>query len=176
MLEIETKIIGIDVHKVRRSLKEHGARRIGRFLLRRYVFNLSKRKSEDNYVRVRTDGKESTLTYKFRKGSGLRNTTEIEVEVSDFEKTARIFSRFIKERYYQENMREAYSYRGNEIDINTWPGIPPYIEIEGRSSRGVLRCIKELGINGRQMGNVSVVKIYNLYGKDLHSMKSVRFR
>lgn len=176
MLEIETKVIDVDPAAVRAALRSKRARFLGRFLLRRYVFNLSNRKGEDNYVRVRTDGKRSTLTYKFRKGKGLRNTQEIETGIEDFEKAVQIFSRFIKERYYQENRRESYVYKGVMVDINEWPGIPPFVEVEGKSAGQVYGCIKGLGIEGKVVGNISTVKLYGLYGKDLHSAKSVKFR
>ncbi len=176
MLEIETKVIGIDVPSVRKSLKARKAKFLGKFLLKRYVFNLSNKEGEDNYVRIRTDGKKATLTYKFRKGKGLRNTTEIETGIEDFEKAARIFSRIIKERYYQENLRESYLYKGAAVDINTWPEIPPYVEVEGRSAKHVYGCIRALGIKGKTVGNISAVQLYRLYGKDLHSEKAVRFR
>lgn len=137
MLEIETKAIGIDVPSLRKSLRTRKAKFVGKFLLKRYVFNLSNKEGEDNYVRIRTDGKKSTLTYKFRKGNGLRNTTEIETGVEDFEKAAQIFSSFIKERYYQENLRESCVYKGANVDINTWSRIPPYVEVEGSSEGGI---------------------------------------
>lgn len=175
-LEIETKVIDVDAGKLRKSLRAKKAKFLGRFLLRRYVFNLSNKEGEDSYIRVRTDGKKSTLTYKFRKGKGLRNTQELETEIGDFDTAARIFSRFIKERYYQENGREVYKYKGLEVDINTWPGIPPFVEVEGSSSRQVYSCIRELGIGGKVIGNVNAIKLYKLYGKDLHSKRNLRLQ
>lgn len=144
-------------------------------LFRRWVFSLSDKKAYDSFIRIRTDGKSSTLTYKFRKGKGLRNTKEIETSIGDFNKAAQILSKAVKENYYQENWREMYSYNGLEITINKWPGIPPYIEIEGSTAKEIKECIKKLHINGKVIGNVSTIKVYEHYGKNMHSSRKLKF-
>jgi adenylate cyclase class 2 len=144
-------------------------------LFRRWVFSLSDKKAYDSFIRIRTDGKSPTLTYKFRKGKGLRNTKEIETSIGDFNKVAQILSKALKEKYYQENWHETYSYNGLEITIDKWPGIPPYIEIEGPSVKKINDCIRKLHIKGKVIGNVSMIKVYEHYGKNIHSSKNLKF-
>lgn len=175
MLEIETKIIDVDVRHARKMLLLNGALPLGKFFFRRYVFDLSNRNDEDSFIRVRTDGKETTMTYKFRKGEGLGNTREIETNVGDFDRAVAILSKLIKRRYYHEDKRESYLYKNVVVDINTWPGIPPFIEVEGRSVRQVRTVISELDIGGKEVGNIGAVSLYKLYGKDLHKTGDLRF-
>lgn len=157
------------------QLRANKAKFVGKALLRRWVFPLNKGKPYDEYVRVRSDGKKSTLTYKFRKGKGLRNTEEIETEIENFEVAAKIFSKLFKRKYYHENIRYTYLHGKNEVTINEWPGIPPYLEVEGPSVRDVKNCIKTLGIKGKDFGNTSIVELYKYYGKDMHRTSSLKF-
>ena len=39
---------------------------------------------------------------------------------------------------YQEKERISYQFQGHEIDIDTWPGIPTYFEVEGTSEQGII--------------------------------------
>ncbi len=90
MIEIESKIDEIDVDEVKGALKKLWAKASKKKLFRRYVFNLEEKAGEDRFIRLRTDGKKSTLTYKHRQGSGFANTEEVETEVKDFDAVARI--------------------------------------------------------------------------------------
>jgi adenylate cyclase, class 2 len=179
MKEIETKIIDFDEKKLRANLKKAKAKYLGEIFFKRYVFILSFELyggKSDEFVRIRTDGKTSTLTYKFRKGKGLANTEEIEVEVGDFENTYSIIAKIWKGRkpIYQENIVNKWIYKGVEIEIVKWPLIKPYIEIEAKSEKEIRTTIKELNISGTELGNTNLVEIFNLcgqHGKDLGDLK-----
>lgn len=73
MKEIETKIIDINEREVRERLAKIGAKKIGNLFYRRYVFFLTDKKEIDEFVRVRTDGKKTTITYKYREGMDIGN-------------------------------------------------------------------------------------------------------
>jgi adenylate cyclase class 2 len=168
MIEIETKIIDFDSDSLRKKLKERGAKYLGRFLQRRWVYDVPHNHGEA-FIRVRTDGTTSTIAYKHRVGGGMSNTEEIEVKVDDFDRAVDIFSRLIKNKYYQENWREAYLLEGLEITINEWPKIPPVLEIEGKSEKLIKKLIKDLDIGGKDLGSIGWPEVYRLYKIDLHS-------
>lgn len=176
MIEIETKIVDFDEMKTRASLDRMCAGHKPKTLLRRWVFDLEKEPGEDRFIRVRTDGAKSTITYKLRKGSGLSNTEEIEVSASDFDAAAEIFGKMLTgNRYYQENYVETWVYDGVEVTLHNWPMIPSVIEVEGRSENDVRSTIKELGISGKELGNISWVKVYDMHGIDLHAYPVLKF-
>lgn len=178
--EIETKIVDIDERGLRASLKSRGARHEGITKFRRYVFDMHPNKRADSYdefVRIRTDGRNSTLTYKFRSGTGLANTEEVEVAVSDFGAAHDIVSKLWKgaKPYYQENTIDAWRYKGAEISIVKWPGVRPYVEVEAKSERGVRRAIAEIGIKGTELGNTNLVRIFELSGMGGRDTGDLRF-
>lgn len=174
MIEIETKVVGIDKKEVKNALSKLHAELLGGFLQRRWVFDISPSKEVDEFIRIRTDGRKTTLTYKRREGSGLANTYEVETEVGDFDKTVEILSKVLRGAKYQENYRELYRFDRLEIAIDHWPMIRPHLEIEGPSEVEVKGLIKRLGIRGKDVGNVSVVRIYAEEGIDLNSFKELR--
>ena len=166
MREIETKIIDINEKEVRDKLVKIGAKKIDKIFYRRYVFSLSKIKEIDEFVRIRTDGKKTTITYKYREGSGLRNTEEIETEAGDFRKSARIFEKALKIKpIYQENKVEKWFYKNVEIDIIYWPLIKPILEIEGKSVKEVVRTKEKLNIKGQDIGNKNLDFTFRYYGQ-----------
>ena len=68
--DVQTNIIDFNRKELEKQFKIKKVKFLGKALLKRWVFSLSDKKDEDRYVRIRTDGKKSTLTYKFRKGGG----------------------------------------------------------------------------------------------------------
>lgn len=179
MREIETKIIDFDEKALRGALKKAKAKYAGKTFYKRYVFNMHPNLHEqtyDEFVRLRTDGKRTMLTYKYREGKGLANTEEIELEVGDFEKTAQIIKKLwtVRKPYYQENIVEKWRYKRAEIDIVRWPMVKPYIEIEAPSAREVKSAIKELGVKGTNLGNTNLIEVFKRsgqYGKDVGDLR-----
>ncbi|MDE1869868.1 MAG: hypothetical protein KGH71_02675 [Candidatus Micrarchaeota archaeon] len=175
MLEIETKILDFDEKGLKGSLKAKRAEFKGKYFFRRWIFDLTKNKGEDEFIRLRTDGKRVTLTYKFRKGTGLDNTEEIETGIENFDDAAKLLSKVFSGGYYQENTCEKWDFEGVEISLNLWPKIPPVLELEGDSEEKLIKVIEELGIKGKNIGNVGWSELYQRYGLDLHSFKILKF-
>ncbi len=179
MKEIETKILEFDEVTLRKRLKETDAKYMGKAFQKRVVFFVaSKIPGKDEFIRVRTDGKKTTLTYKFRSGArDLSNTEEIEVETEDFDRTVAIISKIWKgsRPFYQENKVERWVYKNVEVAILTWPLIPPYLELEGKTERDVRNAIKELGIKGEEIGNTNLVRIFERYGHEGKDSGDLRF-
>jgi len=171
-IEFETKILGIDEEEIERKLLELGAKRKPEVLFKRWIFDLEAGK----WLRLRSDGKKKTLTYKNRKGTGISETEEIEVEVEDFQKTKEILDKIpFKEQIYQESKRISFKLKRIEFNLDSWPLIPTYLEIESFSEKKVKEGLALLGLVGKDVGNIGVKEIYNRYGKDLHAVKILKF-
>ena len=81
---------------------------------------------------------------------------EIEVIVSDFDKTAElILAMGFVEKFYQENKRIRWIKDGVEFDIDTWPELEPYLEIEATSWKKIDEAARELGLN---LGNKKIFR------------------
>lgn len=172
--EFETKILNINVAGVEKRLKELHAEEFPEYKFKRYVYDFADSKSQT--VRIRTDGEKTTLTYKNRVSQEIGGTEEIEIEVNDFETTAQIFDKLnFESKYYQENKRKIYRLNGLEFCIDTWPLIPTFMEIEGKSIRDVKEGLKLLGLEDKDSGNINHINVYNIYGIDLHSFKKLKF-
>ncbi|NDK08940.1 CYTH domain-containing protein, partial [Candidatus Gracilibacteria bacterium] len=108
-------------------------------------------KIEGSYVRVRDEGDKITCTYKETK-SGILDITsvsELETEVGDFNEMVNIFKKLgLKSKSYQEMYREIWKINDEiEFMIDLWPGLKPYIEIEGENEEIVRKYSLKLGFN-----------------------------
>ena len=61
--EYEIRVLEIDKEKLIDKLEELGAKKVGEFNQKRYVYDLNP-VQENKWIRLRTNGKETTLTYK----------------------------------------------------------------------------------------------------------------
>ncbi len=67
---------------------------------------------------------------------------------------------------YQENKRTRYLVDGVECDIDTWPLLNPYLEIEGKSWDEVYQVAEKLGFKKEEAKIFSANQIYRLKGLD----------
>ena len=178
--EFETQIVDVNKEEIITKLRGLGAKEDAELLQKRWVFDMSPCTvdSKGEWIRLRQVGnKKPTLTYKNKAGSGLNETTELEVTVDDFEKTALILSQVkgFTGKYYQENKRIKFEYKGIEFTLDTWPMIPTYLEIEGRSEADVHKGLTLLGLEGKDQGHLGTVAIYHRYGIELHDIAELKF-
>jgi len=173
--EYETKVIDIDVSAVQKQLLSLGATKTKEVLMRRWVFDLYKDHPE--FIRLRDDGVNITLTYKSKAISAtIGDTEEIEVQVEDFEKTYAIISKISFSRVlYQENKRISYIWNSIEFDIDIWPKINPYLEIEADSLEKVQQGLAVLGLKDKDSGDLDVQILYKNIGIDLNSIEILKF-
>ncbi len=164
--EIELDILDIDKAQAEARLRALGARKIAVHNFRRVVFMLPSGRGSERWLRVRTDGKRCTLTFKSQRGKGLGNTEELETEVSDFRTAVQILWRIVGNGVYEENVRHEYRLEGMQVTMDKWPAIGWLMEIEGRSEKAVMALYRKLDISGRPVGNVSESKAYALCGVD----------
>lgn len=181
MREIETKILEFDEKSLRKNLEKVSAKYFGKKLMKRFVFDcIPYTSDQDEFFRVRTDGEKTTLTWKYRdnKNKTLDNTEELEVYVSDFEKTVEILSKIWKgiPPYKQETKIEKWEYDDVEIAICTWPDIPSFLELESFSIEKIDSVIKKLEIKGENIGNTNLVGIFEKYGKKGMDMSNLSFK
>ena len=107
-IEYEAKIYDVDPADIAGKLAKLDAKEVGSYNFRRYVFDTIPAKP-DRWVRLRSDGKQATLTVKEITADTIDGTHEWEVEVSDMETTLEILAKIgIKPRGYQENKRQEY--------------------------------------------------------------------
>lgn len=174
--EYEIRILEINKNNVLEKLKSLGAVKIGDFNQKRYVYDL-KPAENNKWIRLRTNGTTTTLTYKDIQSNTIDGTKEVELEVESFEKANEFLEKigFIN-RNYQENNRIQYILNGVEIDIDSWPLIPTYLEIEGKTEKDVIDTIELLDIDKTKMTALNCNDIYKeIYNINVSEIKELRF-
>ena len=79
-------------------------------------------------------------------------------------------------RNYQENKRVSYTLDGVDIEIDSWPLIPTYVEIEGKSEEAVRSMVKKLGYTMKQVTSLDVTTIFEeKYGIDILNIRKLKF-
>lgn len=154
-----------------------GAKLVSDSMQKRYVYDVVP-VNPNKWIRLRTNGDKTTLTVKELKDkNAIGGTEEIEITVDSFENTNSLLESLgYKSRNYQENYRKMYVLNGVEISIDSWPMIPTYAEIEGKTEEDVLDTLKLLGYTKKDYTTLDVVSIYNLYDIDIMKIKKLRFK
>jgi len=116
------------------------------------------------------------LTIKEISDDSITGTKELEIDVSDFEKTHQILDKLgYKHKALQENKRESYKLGDVDFEIDTWPKIPPYLEIEGSSEEKVENAVKSLGYEMKDTTSINTKKLYLKNNIDIDDFKELTF-
>lgn len=181
--EIEAKFLQTDHDVVRAKLQELGAVRAQPMrLMRRKNFDYPDGKLQQNggWVRVRDEGDKVTLAYKQLDHRGVDGTQEVSVTVSDFDQTCAFLDSIgLVMKSYQETRRESWQLKGAEIELDEWPWVPPYVEIEAEDETGLFAVANQLGFDSAQAvhGSVEVVyqHIYDVTEEEVDSWQEILF-
>jgi adenylate cyclase class 2 len=175
MIEYEIKVLDINIDEVQSILKQKAFKEEETLHFKRYVFDTIPA-SEAAWVRLRTDGKTSTLTYKQSVKDSIDGVVEIEVGVDDFEQTRKFLEKTgLRSKVYQENRRTIYRKGNVEASIDYWPHIPPYMEIEGKNKREVEKTLETLGLATHRTTSLPTAAVYELYNVNIDSYKKLKF-
>jgi adenylate cyclase class 2 len=150
--EIEVRFLEIDKPALINKLLRAGAKDLGEDLLAEIIFYDKEFtwRDEQKFVRLRKTRDKVLLTYKHHFEDSAEGTEEIELEVSDLEKAAAILEKTNLMAYrWQEKYRHTFTLDGVTVDIDTWPKIPTYVELEGHSEESLKTVAANLGLDWR---------------------------
>lgn len=176
-IEYECTLLEINKDEFIEMLEKNNAKKVGDYFQRRYVYDFNPI-DPNKWIRLRSNGKKTTLTIKkIIDNKAIGGNEELEIEVSSFEETNLLLNELgYKPRNYQENKRTIYKLDDVEFDIDSWPLIPDYVEIEGKDSKSIEKIIKKLNLDETKITNYDVVSIYKeIYGIDILNIKELRF-
>ena len=102
---------------------------------------------------------------------------EVEFKADSFEVANEFLNKIgFMPRNYQENKRIQYTLDNVEIDIDTWPMIPTYLEIEGNSEEEVNNMVKKLGLSNLKITTLNCDDIYReFYNIDISKIEELKF-
>ncbi len=169
--EFEAKFYPVDKEEYRRKLEKIGAKLdIPERKMIRVVADgrLNPILERNGYIRVRDEGNLIRLSLKktANESGKLSDQKEIDVEVSNFEKTIKIMEATgVKFNRRQETLREEWSYRGAQITIDSWPGLDTFSEIEAKSEEKVHEIARELGFDWNKKIITAAAEVYAMVYK-----------
>lgn len=175
-IEYEAKILDIEPRELARTILDKGGTAIGTARLqRRFVYDIDPG-DQSRWVRLRDTGSETTLTIKEIASDDIGGTQETEITVSDFDTTNALLGKLgYRAKAYQENQRQSFLLDGAQLEIDTWPRIPSYLEIEASGRAEVVRVAALLGYSEDQLTGENTTKVYTRYGIDLTAITDLRF-
>ena len=155
--EIETKVLNIDFEKVNNRLKELGAECLQSTRLKVDWFRPVKVDQSNWFLRIRSDSdgrNEVTLKTISKTNTIARECKEVSFFTEDVEKLKDLFVGIGLESYaHQDKDRTSWRYKGWRFDIDQYPNVPAFIEVEGESEDHVKKGIELLGLEGNKTWN-----------------------
>jgi adenylate cyclase class 2 len=162
--EYEARFLAIDVDAVRNKLHSRAAScTMPQTLMRRIVFKNADIEARGGWLRLRDEGERTSLTYKQTTSatSTIDSTLEAEVQVSDFSATRALLEAMgFTALRYQENYREEWKLDDVTFDLDTWPDLPTFLEVEGPDEEAVHTAAASLGLDLTQASYGSVDEVY----------------
>lgn len=174
-IEHEAKILDVEPATMERLILDKGGQKLGERFMRRYVYDISPGDTS-KWIRLRDTGDETTLTVKQITSDAIDGTHEIEVGVDDLTVTNALLEMLgFAAKSYQETKRTSFILDGAQVEIDTWPRIPSYVEIEAGSKDEVIRVAALLGYAEADLTGENTIKVYARYGIDLNTIPELRF-
>ena len=174
--EYEIRVLEVDKEEMIKRIEQLGATKVGEYHQRRYVYDFNP-SQEGKWIRLRTNGYETTLAIKDIVKNTIDGTKEIEFKVDNFDE-ANLFLNQLGyfAKGYQENNRIQYKLNDVEIDIDAWPMIPIYMEIEGPGAESVNKVLEKLDVEKDKITALNCKDIYkNIYNIDISKIKRLVF-
>lgn len=147
--EIEAKFLNINIPATREKLAAAGytCTHPRRIMNRATFHGAGDRRNMHEWWRVRDEGNgKITMTWKHTDSHTVDGTRELETTVGDFETTIEILTKTgLTLVARQETARETWVRDQVEIVIDEWPGLNPFIEVEGPTREMVEQAAHALG-------------------------------
>lgn len=175
MREIEIKILNINPRATRKKLLSLGAKREPLVLIVEKSFDFPDRriKKAGGYFRLRQHGKKTELTYKgnVSRAGGFHASDEFEVLVDDGVNTENMLRQLgLKQVAHREKTRERFVFASAHCELDKYPTIPHYLEIEG-SKKSIAQIVKKLGLTMSDTNNLTAGQVLEQYGADHNLQK-----
>jgi adenylate cyclase class 2 len=182
--EIEAKFLHVNHAELREKLKALGA-------ICEQPLRQMRRKNYDHpdgrlgtefhgWVRLRDEGDKITLSYKQLNDRTLHGTKEVSLTVNSYDATDSFLQAIgLAPNSFQETKRESWRIGDVQIELDEWPWIDPFIEIEGPSEAAVHETAETLGLvwDDAVYGSVEIAyqAAYDVTEDEIDSWQEITF-
>ncbi len=159
--EFEATFLAIDKDAMRAKLKSAGATLVHpEYLMKRMVFH-PPIGITGGWMRVRQEAEKITMSLKIVDGQNIEDQKEAMLEIHDFDEGV-LFLESIgaKRKAYQETRREMWKLGDVECTLDTWPGLNPFLEVEGPTEEDVQSACAALALDYTQAMFCEVSSVY----------------
>lgn len=168
--EVELKILEINVREMHERLMRLGARKVEHGLVHEVAFDFpdGRIRKRDELFRIRQYGKRTEIAYKANSAHNKEflDHDEYQTVVENFDIICKIMKlaglKMVRDR---EKRRTSYALGKVMIEIDKYPSIPAYMEIEG-SKKGIKDALRRLGYTMKDTTNMTSTKVLKYYGKN----------
>jgi len=131
------------------------------------------------WIRVRQTNDKTTIAIKHilaDNGTNIQQMQETEMEAEGIKEANSILEALgFVHKSYQEKERITYILGDYELDIDTWPGIPTYVEVEGKSEEDLENILNILGYKMSDTVSCTADEIYEKYGLSMFERREIKF-
>ncbi len=132
------------------------------------------------WIRLRQDGEKIELTLKYIYNTNaeyeIDQVKEVEILVNDFETANKLVEEMgYFKRKLVEKRRISYTYNDLQIEIDEWPLLEPYVEIEGTNADEIYALAKKLGYAKNKTKVMNTEDVYLAKGIDLTNYEVMTF-
>ncbi len=176
--EIETRFLEVNKDELVKKLLSLGGKDLGEEKLEEVIFHAADMSwlGKNKFVRLRKTKGKVKCTYKTNSKQAVDSALEIELEVSDMKKCSDLFNNIgLKEMRQLEKYRRTFKLDDVIIDIDTWPKIPTYVEVEGPSIESLKKVCDKLGFDWEKRFDGDAREVFNHYGYNIDNITVITF-
>lgn len=81
----------------------------------------------------------------------------------------------IVRRNYQEKIRHSFKYKDAEIELDEWPSLEPYMEIECEDQSIIDEVIKKLNFEVKEIVSLNTQQLYKRKNIDVLKISDLKF-
>lgn len=178
MREIESKFLEVDVQAIRKKLLQLGAQKTFDGIINSTNFDFSdlRLKKAGKLIRLRTRGDIVELTYKHSLPSPIaKESEEWEIQCNNYDAIVHILQavgledrkNFLSEDSPENRRkhRESYSVGKTHFELDTFDGIPTFLEIEAESIEAINEWAEKLALSPEEGKPWTGKDVLRHYGK-----------
>lgn len=133
----------------------------------------------NKWLRLRKSNNKIELTCKHifeKSNSSIQKVKECEIVVSNLEETNLLLEELgIVRRNYQEKIRNSFKYKSADIEIDEWPNLDPYLEIECDNEEIIEEIIEKLDLKFNEIVSVNTEQLYKRKNIDILKISDLKF-
>ena len=168
---------------MRETLKNVGAELVQpERLMRRKTYDYADLRLNEvgAWVRIRDEGDKVTMSFKQLEERTLTGTKESSIVIDSYaEADISLKNLGLIPKSSQDTNRESWILNGCEVELDTWPWIPSFLEIEGPDKETVESTALTIGLNMNDAlyGGVEPAyqDVFDITDDEIDSLKSITF-